>query len=55
VTALGRLVQETAKRKLWGRASAEFVVGAVAVLGLPMGLVRLRRALRGLIQREMAS
>jgi potassium efflux system protein len=54
-TALGRLVQETAKGKLWGRASAEFVVGALAALGLPVGLVRLRRTLRGLIQREMPS
>ena len=53
-TALGRLVQETAQPKLWGRASAEFVIGALAVLGLPVGLCRLRRALRGLIQREMA-
>ncbi len=46
VTALGRLVQETTKPKLWGRASAEFIVGALAVLGLPVGLVRLRRTLR---------
>src|SRR5262249_34050729 len=49
-TALGRLVQETTRRKLWGRPSAEFLVAAVAVLGLPIGLVRLRRTLRGWIQ-----
>jgi potassium efflux system protein len=49
VTALGRLVQETTRRKLWGRPSAEFLIAAVAVLGLPIGLVRLRRTLRGWI------
>jgi potassium efflux system protein len=54
-TALGRLVQETTKGKLWGRASAEFVVAALAALGLPVGLIRLRRTLRGWIQRELPS
>ena len=49
-TALGRLVQETTRHKLGGRPSAEFLIAAVAVLGLPLGLVRLRRTLRSLIQ-----
>jgi potassium efflux system protein len=52
-TALGRLVQETTKGNLWGRASAEFVVATLAALVLPVGLVRLRRTLRGCLQREM--
>ena len=51
--ALLRLAQETTKATLWTRPSAEFMVTAIAVLVLPVGLVKLRRALGGLIRRGM--
>ncbi len=48
-----RLAQETMKPTLWIRPTAEFMVTALAVLVLPIPLVKLRRALGGLIRREM--
>ena len=51
--SLLRLAQETMKPNLWNRPSAEFMVTALAVLVLPIPLVKLRRALGGLIRREM--
>ena len=48
-----RLAQESARPRHWGRPSAEFVTAALAVLGLPIGLVRLRRMLRVLIGRDL--
>ena len=51
--ALLRLGQESARRQNWGRASAEFVTAALAMLGLPIGLVRLRRMLRVRIARDL--
>ncbi len=53
VQALLRLAQESARPQHWGRRSAEFVTAAVAALVLPIGLVRLRRLLRGLIGRDL--
>jgi potassium efflux system protein len=53
IDALLRLAQETTKPRLWGRLSAEFVIAGLAVLGLPAGLVRLRRCLRVLIDRDL--
>jgi potassium efflux system protein len=47
--ALIRLVQESARPSNWGRPSAEFVAASLAVLGLPIGLFRLRRVLRAQI------
>src|SRR5262249_14502220 len=55
VKSLLGLARETARPRLWGRPSAEFVVAALAVLGLPIGLVRLRRGLRILIARDLPS
>ena len=54
VKDLLRLVQETAKPRHW-QPSVEFVVASLAVLCLPVGLVRLRRGLRVLIQRDLPS
>ena len=51
--SLVRLGQESARPRNWGRASAEFVTAALAMLGLPIGLVRLRRMLRILIARDL--
>ncbi|HKI21430.1 MAG TPA: small-conductance mechanosensitive channel, partial [Isosphaeraceae bacterium] len=53
LNGLLRLAQETTKANLWGQPSAEFLVTALAVLVLPVALVRLRRALWGLIQRGL--
>jgi potassium efflux system protein len=51
--AMLRLAQESVRRRNWGRASAEFVAAALAVLGLPLGLVRLRRLLKAQIGRDL--
>jgi hypothetical protein len=48
-----RLVQETVKPNLWGQPSAEFLVTALAALALPVALVRLRRMLAVLINRDL--
>jgi hypothetical protein len=53
VKALLRLTQEAVRPRHRRSASAEFVLAALAVLGLPFGLVRLRRGLRALIEREL--
>jgi len=53
LNGLFRLAQETVNAKLWCRPSAEFLVTALAVIALPMMLVRLRRALWGLLQRDL--
>jgi potassium efflux system protein len=50
--ALIRLAQESARPSTWGRPSAEFVTASLAVLGLPIGLFRLRRVLRAQIVRD---
>jgi hypothetical protein len=49
--ALLKLVAETGKPALWTRPSGEFMVIALAVLVLPVGLVKLRRTLGLLIRR----
>jgi hypothetical protein len=53
VTGLLRLVQEIVKPNLWGQPSAEFLVTAVVVLALPLGLVRLRRGIWRHLEREL--
>jgi potassium efflux system protein len=45
-----RLAQETAKPKLWGQPSGEFLAMSAALIVLPFGLIRLRRAVRRLLQ-----
>jgi hypothetical protein len=50
---LVRLAQEAARTRRWGRASAEFITAALAVLGLPIGLIRLRRMLKMRIARDL--
>ena len=47
-----KLVEESMKPALWGRPSAEFMATTLAVLVLPVAVVKLRRALGGLIRRE---
>ena len=51
--ALLKLAAETMKPALWTRPSGEFMVIALAVLVLPVGLVKLRRALGLLIRGGM--
>jgi len=53
VKALLRLARESINSKRWGQPSAEFLVTILAVLALPVGLVRLRRGLRVLIERDL--
>ena len=53
VKALLRLVQESASNPTGSRTSPEFVAAALAVLGLPIGLVRFRRLLRARIVRDL--
>ena len=53
--ALARLAQESIRRRHYGRASAEFISAVVAALGLPFGLLRLRRLLRILIERDLST
>jgi len=55
LNGLLRLAQETVNANLWCRPSAEFLVTALAVIALPMMLLRLRRALWSLIQRDLAA
>jgi hypothetical protein len=45
-----RLAQETTKASLWGRPSAEFVAMSLAVLLLPVPVMKLRRTLGGMIE-----
>jgi hypothetical protein len=54
LTGLIRLTQEAARTRQWGRTSAEFVAAALAVLGLPVGLVRARRVLKARIALDLA-
>jgi potassium efflux system protein len=51
--ALLRLAQESLNSQRWGQPSAEFLVTGLAALALPVGLVRLRRVLRVLIERDL--
>jgi hypothetical protein len=51
--ALLRLAQETMTPSLWKQPSAEFTVTALTVLLLPVALVKLRRALGGLIRHDI--
>jgi hypothetical protein len=51
--ALFRVAQETMTPALWTQPSAEFIVTALAVLLLPVALVKLRRGLGVLIRRDM--
>lgn len=53
VRALARLAREATATRSWGRASAEFLAAAMAALGLPIGLVRVRRLVRARLAREM--
>jgi hypothetical protein len=53
VRGMVRLAQETATPNLWGQPTAEFVVTALAVLALPVVLVRLRRISGALIKRNL--
>ncbi len=55
VKALLRLAEEAVRPRHRRGASAEFVTAALAVLGLPFALVRLRRGLRTLMQRDLPS
>jgi hypothetical protein len=50
-----RLAQDAARTRQWGRASAEFLTAALAVLGLPIGLVRARRMLKARIALDLAA
>ena len=54
VRGMLRLVQETITPNLWGQPSGEFVVTSLALLALPVVLVRLRRMLGGLIDAQSA-
>ncbi len=49
VKGLLRLIKETVNPNLWGQPSGEFLATVFAVLILPIGLIRLRRTLRVLI------
>lgn len=51
--ALWRLGHEASRVDQWGRRSPEFVGASIAALVLPFGLIRLRRALRALIARDL--
>ncbi len=51
---LVRMVREAARTRQWGRASAEFITAALAVLGLPIVMVRSRRMLKARIARDLA-
>ncbi len=53
VKGLLRLAQETVKPNLWCQPSGEFVVTALAVLALPLGVVRLRRGIWRLLADEL--
>ncbi len=55
VKGLLRLVKETTDANLWGQPSGEFLATFVGVLILPVGMVRLRRALGVMIVRPLAS
>jgi len=48
-----RLAQECAKLKLWERPSSEFLAVSVAVFVLPLGVIRLRRRIRHLLEVEL--
>ena len=48
--AVLRLAQETTKPNLWGRPSAEFMAMSLAVLLLPVPVMKLRRTLGGMIE-----
>ncbi len=50
-----RLAQESVKPQLWARPSGEFLATCAAVLLLPLGLIRLRRAIRSLLESEPPS
>ncbi len=46
------LVRESLQPKLWGQPSGEFIVAALALASLPLGLARLRRGLLKFIAHE---
>jgi hypothetical protein len=46
------LAQETAKPKRWGQPSGEFLAISAAIVVLPFGLIRLRQAMRRLLEFE---
>jgi hypothetical protein len=51
--ALLRLAEESLNAQRWSQPSAEFLVTVLAALALPVGLVRLRRVLGVLIERDL--
>ena len=51
--AVLRLASEATKPNLWSPPTAEFMMAALAILALPVPLVKLRRALGGLIRRDL--
>jgi hypothetical protein len=53
VRALIRLAQDSARPQTWGRASVEFLTATLAVLGLPIVLIRLRRMIKLQISRDL--
>jgi hypothetical protein len=50
IKAVLRLAQETTKANLWGQPSGEFMATSLAVLVLPVLLLKLRRTLGGMIE-----
>jgi potassium efflux system protein len=55
LSGLLRLVEETVNADLWGRPSAEFLITALAVLALPVVLLRLRQGIWAVIQRDLSA
>jgi potassium efflux system protein len=53
VKGMVQLAQETSKDRPWSSPSAEFLATVMAVLGLPVGLMRLRRVLLCRIDRDV--
>ena len=51
--ALVRLAREATATRSWGRSSPEFFAAAIAAIGLPIGLIRVRRLVRARLAREM--
>jgi hypothetical protein len=50
-----RLARESVKPNLWCQPSAEFLVTALAVLALPLGVLRLRKGIGRLLRHELAA
>jgi potassium efflux system protein len=53
IRGLARLVKETTKPNLWGQPSAEFLVTGLALLALPVAILRLHRVLGVRIKRDL--